>query len=120
MTTDKKTERQKSPPRNGRSTVPNAGRGQVESEVGGGLSHAASRGDFLKWGTVALSGMYVGPKITSFAVEKSLGHSGSPAPTPVPVPPSYVSPPAETFFPATGGAAGLTPEQRKKLEQRKR
>jgi hypothetical protein len=88
----------------------------VEPE-GVSAGNALGRGQFLKWGTVALSGMYVGPKITSFAVEKSLGHGGSvtPAPVPVPVP----SPPVE-FFPATGGAAGLTPEQRKELERRGR
>lgn len=68
----------------------------------------ASRGEFLKWGTVALSGMYVGPKITSFAVEKSLGHAGSaPNHAPAPSPPS--SPP--TYFPATGGAAKPTEDR---------
>ncbi len=39
-----------------------------------------SRGEFLKWSGVALSGLYVGPKITSFAISKT-GQAGSPAPS---------------------------------------
>ncbi|HEV3309102.1 MAG TPA: hypothetical protein VG815_01070 [Chloroflexota bacterium] len=79
------------------------------------LRHGASRGDFLKWGTVALGGMYVAPKISSFAVEKSLGHAGSVGPVPgPPVPPS-----TQTFLPSTGGAANLTPEQRRELMRKR-
>lgn len=61
-----------------------------------------TRGDFLKWGTVALSGMYVGPKITTFAVENSLGHAGSPAPNHPSTPPT---PSFNNQLPPTGGAA---------------
>jgi hypothetical protein len=39
-----------------------------------------SRGEFLKWSGVALGGLYVGPKITSFAISKT-GQAGSPAPS---------------------------------------
>lgn len=63
-----------------------------------------SRGEFLKWGTIALSGLYVGPRITTFAVQQNMGHAGS-----VPVPPGPKPPvppgPNVPFFPATGGAA---------------
>lgn len=80
--------------------------------------HQASRGEFLKWGTVALGGLYVGPKISSFAVEKSLGHAGSVSPSPSPRPsgPSQ----QEFFFPGTGGAAGLSPAERAELLKRTR
>lgn len=86
-------------------------------EMGANIEgQGTSRGEFLKWGTVALSGMYVGPKITSFAVEKSLGHAGSvPTHPPAPVPPS--SPPE--YFPPTGGAAKVTPQQRKELLEKR-
>ena len=66
-----------------------------ENEAHEPARHQTSRGEFLKWGTVALSGIYVGPKITSFAVEKSLGHSGSvgPSPSPYPTPSPYIRSP---------------------------
>ena len=52
-------------------------------DSGGGkvMEQESSRGDFLKWGTVALGGLYVGPKITSFAINGSVGQAGSPAPS---------------------------------------
>lgn len=77
-----------------------------------------SRGDFLKWGTVAMGGLYVGPKITSFAVQGRLGGAGSipTAPVPTPVPVSPIPP----VYPGTGGAANLTPAQRRKLKSRDR
>ena len=66
-----------------------------------------SRGEFLKWGGVALGGLYVGPKITSFAVSKT-GQAGSPAPSNnnnASYSSSYSSSSA-SVLPATGGAAG--------------
>jgi hypothetical protein len=69
----------------------------------------SSRGEFLKWTGVALSGMYVGPKITSFAISKT-GQSGSPAPSNH-YNSSYTSSTTYTssgpsVLPATGGGAG--------------
>ena len=81
--------------------------------------HQTSRGEFLKWGTVALSGIYVGPKITTFAVEKSLGHAGSVGPSPSPYPTAPVYPSQQPYLPATGGAAGLTTAQREALKHQK-
>jgi len=81
--------------------------------------NGASRGEFLKWGTVALSGLYVGPKITSFALQSQLGHAGSVPVTPVPYVPTPVTP-VYPIYPATGGAANLTPAQRRALKNRKR
>jgi hypothetical protein len=78
-----------------------------------------SRGEFLKWGTLALSGLYVGPKITTFALQGQLGQAGSvPVTTPVPTPPSPT--PFTPVFPETGGAANLTPAQRAALKKRDR
>jgi|GEM_PF-6218398 len=68
-------------------------------------SQSTSRGEFLKWGTMALGGLYVGPKVTSFAVQKTVGQAGSPSPKPTPP-----SPPGPQIpqLPPTGGAAGQT------------
>jgi hypothetical protein len=81
--------------------------------------NGTSRGEFLKWGTVALSGLYVGPKITSFAVQSQLGSAGSVPVTPVPTPPVPYYPPTP-IYPATGGASDLTPAQRRALKSRDR
>ena len=71
-----------------------------------------SRGEFLKWSGVALSGLYVGPKITSFAISKTR-QTGSPAPSNH-YTSSYSSTTTYTssgaaVLPATGGAAGRHP-----------
>src|SRR5579872_6604789 len=86
-----------------------------ETEPESGDGNGTSRGDFLKWSGVALSGLYVGPKITSFALQGQLGHAGSVpvTPVPTPVPPPVPTPPV---FPQTGGAADLTPAQRRALK----
>lgn len=69
-------------------------------------SKGTSRGEFLKWGTIALSGMYVGPRITTFAVRSQLGHAGSVPPSPTAVTPSPTpTTPTVPNLPATGGAA---------------
>ena len=81
--------------------------------------NGASRGEFLKWGTVALSGLYVGPKITSFAIHSQLGHAGSVPVSPVPTPPVPYYPPTP-IYPATGGASELTPAQRRELKSHDR
>ncbi len=76
-----------------------------------GSDQQPSRGDFLKWGTVALGGLYVGPKITSFAVNGTVGQAGSPAPgshsSSSSSSYSYSSSTSESIsLPTTGGAAG--------------
>lgn len=69
-----------------------------------------TRADFLKWSTAALGGLYVGPRITSFAVGGAIGQAGSPAPGPSHTSPAPRVPPAQApLLPVTGGAAGNPP-----------
>jgi hypothetical protein len=75
---------------------------QEEAPQTGRMSLSSSRGDFIKWSTVAMGGLYVGPKISSFAVDQVMGQAGSTLPTP---PPTSTPTPTGPELPPTGGAA---------------